>query len=55
MLSLVLIGPVVRPVIGNRQTDKQTYRLLYVRLTALFLAFQDSTLERSRFDKEWEI
>jgi len=36
MPSLVLIGPAVRPAIGNRQTDrqinKQTYRLLYVRL-----------------------
>jgi len=31
MPSLVLIGPAVRPAIGNRQTDKQTYRLLYVR------------------------
>ena len=39
MPRLVVIGPAVQPAIGNRQTDKpinkQTYRLLYVRLGAL--------------------
>ena len=32
MPSLVLIGPAVRPAIGNIQTDKQTYRPLVCRL-----------------------
>jgi len=41
MPSLVLIGPAVRPAIGNRQTDRQTDKhIAFYYVDSLWLAVQ---------------